>query len=242
MDLLAAINIWDMFRDLPKFLGNLNETYHAWVYLILFVIIFCETGLVVAPVLPGDSLLFVSGFFASQLVAGGGEHVLRLEWLLPILCAAPILGDSTNYWIGRFVGPKIFHKEKVRFLNRRHLDKAHEFYQRHGGKAVAVGRFLPIIRTFVPFVAGIGRMSYGRFLAFSVIGTLAWINLCVFAGYYFGGVAFVQKHFETVIIAIVVISLIPAAVAFIRAHLDGRKEAKSKNSATESTENTECRR
>ncbi len=238
MDLLA-VNIWDMFRDLPKFLGDLIATYHAWVYLILFVIIFCETGLVVAPILPGDSLLFVSGFFASQMIAGGSEHVLRIEWLLPILCMAPILGDSTNYWIGRFIGPKIFHKEKVRFLNRRHLDKAHEFYQRHGGKAVAIGRFLPIIRTFVPFVAGIGKMAYGRFLAFSVIGTLAWINLCVFAGYYFGGREFVRNHFETVIIAIIVISLIPAAVTFIRAHLDGRKEKKNQNSATESAENTE---
>ncbi len=123
----------------------------------------------------------------------------------------------------RGIGPKIFRKEKVRFLNREHLDRAHEFYQRHGGKAVAIGRFLPIIRTFVPFVAGIGKMSYGRFLTFSVVGTLAWIHLCVLAGYWFGGIEFVQKHFEMVIVAIIVISLIPAFTAYFR----GRKAKKA---------------
>lgn len=206
---LAAINILDLFVNLQQFVGQVIQEYHTWVYLILFAIICCETGLVVMPFLPGDSLLFISGYFAAK-----GD--LNLALLLPILCGAPILGDSINYWIGRFIGPKVFHKEQVRFLNREHLERAHKFYERHGGKAVAIGRFLPIIRTFVPFVAGIGKMHYPRFLAFSVTGTLAWIHVCVLAGYFFGGLPFIQKHFEMVIVAIIAISLLPAFIGFLR--------------------------
>ena len=214
MELLLAINILDLFRDLKTFVEQLILQYDNWVYLVLFLIIFCETGLVVMPFLPGDSLLFISGYFAAV-------HKLDISVLIPVLLVAPILGDSLNYWIGRFLGPKVFHKE-TRFLNKEHLNRAHAFYEKHGGKAVAIGRFLPIIRTFVPFVAGIGKMPYPRFLTFSVIGTLAWINICVLAGYYFGGTEFIQKHFEMVIIAIVVISLVPAVIGYLRS----RKAAK----------------
>jgi membrane-associated protein len=212
MEFVATLNVLDLFTNLKGFMDEVIRQYGLWTYLVLFVIIFCETGLVVMPVLPGDSLLFLAGVATA---ASTGPASLDLSVLLPILFLAPLCGDSTNYWIGRYVGPKIFHKEKVRFLNREHLDRAHRFYEKHGGKAVAIGRFLPIIRTFVPFVAGIGRMSYPRFLAFSIVGTLAWISLCVLAGHFFGTVPFIQNHFEFVIVAIIVISLIPAVVAYL---------------------------
>lgn len=233
MDLLGAVNIWDLFTNLQGFMAQLIHDYHSWVYLILFVILFMETGLVVTPFLPGDSLLFVSGYFAAT-----GQ--LALGELIPILCLGPICGDSLNYWIGRYVGPKVFRKEHVRLLNRRHLDRTHAFYQRHGGKAIAIGRFLPIIRTFVPFVAGIGNMHYGRFISFSAVGTVAWINVCVLAGYFFGGRPFVQKHFELVIVAIILISLLPAAAGFLRHRL--AKPATTASTPTQCEEVVEERR
>ena len=222
MELLLAINILDLILDVKTFVEQIILEYQNWVYLILFLIIFCETGLVVMPFLPGDSLLFVCGYFASVQP----QPLLDLPILLPILCLAPVVGDSLNYWIGRFLGPKVFHKD-TRFLNREHLNRAHAFYEKHGGKAVAIGRFLPIIRTFVPLVAGIGKMPYPRFLTFSVMGTLAWINICVLAGYYFGGTEFIQKHFEMVIIAIVVISLLPALIGYLRSRKAVKQAAKA---------------
>jgi membrane-associated protein len=233
MELIATINIWDLIFHTKDFLGDLVNTYHVWVYLILLGILFCETGLVVTPVLPGDSLLFITGYFVfkGNLVLGwAGAGEATLVWTVGILCLGPIFGDTVNYWIGRFVGPKIFHKEKVRFLNKEYLNRAHAFYEKHGGKAVAIGRFLPIIRTFVPFVAGIGKMPYARFLAFSIGGTIAWINLCVLAGYFFGGMI-PDKHFELVVIAIIVISLIPAFVAFIRNRKTTRSTTKEQTPA-----------
>ena len=214
MELLGAINFLDLFVNLKQFMSQGIAEYHSWIYLILFAILFCETGLVLMPILPGDSLLFMAGAFAAATPDGPGPLELRL--LLFILCLGPILGDSTNYWIGRYLGPKVLRKEHVRFLNREYLDRAHLFYEHHGGKAVVIGRFLPIIRTFVPFVAGVGKMSYLRFLAFSVAGTIAWISLCVLAGYYFGQREFVQKHFELVVAAIVIISLLPAFIGYLR--------------------------
>lgn len=215
MDILADLKFWDLIFHTKAFLTQFADTYPHYLIPFLFLVIFCETGFVVTPFLPGDSLLFVSG-----VIASGGHPDMAL--LLPILCLAPIMGDSTNYWIGRVIGPKVFHKEKVRFLNRQYLDRAHAFYQKHGGKAVAIGRFMPIIRTFVPFVAGIGKMSYLRFLTFSVVGTLAWINLCTLAGYFLGK-KIGDKHFELVVVAIIVISLLPAGFAFAKARLDMRK-------------------
>jgi len=214
MEHVLALNILDLFVNLQQFLREAIAEYHSWVYLILFLILFCETGLVITPVLPGDSLLFMAGAFAAETANGPGPLELRL--LLGILILGPILGDSTNYWLGRYLGPKVWHKENVRFLNRDYLDRAHQFYEKHGGKAVVIGRFLPIIRTFVPFVAGVGKMPYVRFLVFSVLGTVAWISICVLAGYKFGQSEFVQKHFELVIIAIVVISMLPAVIGYLR--------------------------
>lgn len=238
MEMLAEVRIIDLFVNLKGFFDEVIRQYQYWIYAVLFVILFCETGLVVTPFLPGDSLLFVAGSFASPLVTGG-KTPLELHILLPVLILGPILGDSTNYWIGRFIGPKIFHKENVRFLNKHHLIRAHKFYERHGGKSVFIGRFLPIIRTFVPFVAGIGTMSYRRFLAFSISGTITWISVCLFAGYFFGSHPFVQKHFELVIVAIIVISLIPAFVGYIqtrRAHAAEQKTQAQTQATAEKTE------
>lgn len=223
MEFIAGIDIMLMFKDIRKFLEVVIQTYDVWVYAILFVIIFCETGFVITPFLPGDSMLFAAGAVAASFAANG-QSSLDIKVLIPLLCLAPILGDSTNYWIGRFIGPKIFHKEKVRFLNKEYLHKAHEFYQRHGGKSVAIGRFLPIIRTFVPFVAGIGTMPYLRFVFFSVIGTLAWINTCVLAGFFMGNIEFVKKRFELVVILIIIVSLIPALVGYLKARVSIRKK------------------
>jgi membrane-associated protein len=201
MEILGNINPLDLIFNLKQFMDQVVQAFGPYAYLILFCVIFTETGLVIAPFLPGDSLLFLAGSLAAGGTAGQ-PAAFDLATLLGVLYLAPILGDSTNYWIGRYVGPKIFHKDKVRL---------------YGGPAVIIGRFAPIIRTFVPFVAGIGKMSYKRFLAFSIIGTLAWISLCILAGYFFGRIEIVQKHFEMVVMAIIIISLLPAVITFIRA-------------------------
>ncbi|MFB3894030.1 MAG: DedA family protein [Phycisphaerae bacterium] len=216
---MSLWDLWDMFVHLDRTLDGVSRDYQAWTYLILFVVIFCETGLVVTPFLPGDSLLFAAGTLAAR-----PGNALEVGWVYLLLTCAAVCGDNVNYWIGRFIGPKIFHKEKVRLLNKEYLDRAHAFYERHGGKAVAIGRFLPIIRTFVPFVAGIGSMFYPRFLTFSVCGTLAWMATFVFAGFFFGNIEVVQKNFVIVVMAIVVISLIPAFVGFIRTRMAVRQQ------------------
>jgi membrane-associated protein len=221
MDLLAAISIKDlidMFLHLDVTLQRVVTDYHQWVYLLLFAVIFCETGLVVTPFLPGDSLLFAAGSIAAM---EGAPLNVRLVFI--IMACAAILGDSSNYWIGRFIGPKVFHTEKTRFLNRKHLDKTHAFYEKHGGKTVVIARFMPIIRTFAPFVAGIGKMMYLRFLAFSVFGTCCWMSCFVLGGYYFGNIPFVKKNFTAVIMAIIVISILPAAIGFIKSRLEAKK-------------------
>jgi membrane-associated protein len=199
----------DIFVHLDQHLGQVIQQYGTVTYLILFVVIFCETGLVVAPFLPGDSLLFAAGTFAAI-------GALELEWLLPVLYLAPAMGDSTNYWIGRFVGPKVFHREDVRLFKKEYLDKTHAFYEKHGGKTIIIARFMPIFRTFAPFVAGIGRMSYLRFVTFSVTGTLLWISSFVLAGYFFGNIPFVKKHFTIAILAIILISMMPGIVEFLK--------------------------
>jgi membrane-associated protein len=202
----------DLFLNLDKHLGQVIGDYGTLTYLILFVVLFCETGLVVTPFLPGDSLLFAAGTFAAI-------GALELEVLLPVLYVAPILGDSSNYWIGRFVGPKIFHRENVRLFKKEYLDKTHAFYEKHGGVTIIIARFMPIFRTFAPFVAGIGRMTYLRFLAFSIGGTLLWISSFVLAGYFFGNIPFVRKHFTLVILAVIFISLLPGIIAFLKEKL-----------------------
>jgi membrane-associated protein len=223
MEILAAINLIDMFLHLDKTLADIIAQYHTWVYLIMFTVVFCETGLVATPFLPGDSLLFAAGSLAAL-----PDSVLEVTFVYAVLFAAAVSGDSTNYWIGRFVGPKIFHKEKVRLLNKKHLDEAHAFYVRHGGKTIFIARFMPILRTFAPFVAGIGKMSYLRFLAYSISGTICWVGTFVLGGYFFGNIPWVKKRFTVVIMVIIVISLIPAFSAFIRQQLRSRRDKQSK--------------
>ena len=199
----------DLLLHLDRHLSILIQDYGAWTYSILFLIIFCETGLVVTPILPGDSLLFAVGTFAAV-------GALELEWVLLLLSIAAVAGDTVNYWVGAYVGPKVFHKEHVRFLNKEYLRRTHEFYERHGGKTIIIARFMPIIRTFAPFVAGIGRMTYGKFLSYNVIGGIVWICSFVLGGYYFGNIPVVKKNFTLVIFAIIVISIMPGIIEFLR--------------------------
>ena len=199
----------DLVLHVDKYLDLIIQQYGLLTYVLLFVIVFCETGLVVTPFLPGDSLLFAVGAFAAR---GSLDIVVALV----VLAAAAILGDTVNYWIGAVVGPKVFHKENVRFLNRKHLDRTHEFYERYGGKTIVIARFVPIVRTFAPFVAGIGKMTYGRFLSYNVFGGLLWVLLFVLGGFYFGNIGIVRRNFSLVIIAIVLISILPGVIEALR--------------------------
>ncbi len=199
----------DLFLHLDRHLDAVILQYGVWTYLILFLIVFCETGLVVTPILPGDSLLFAVGTFAAR-------GSLELPVVLGLLILAAIAGDTVNYWIGHMVGPKIFSGEKVRFLDKEHLKRTHEFYEKYGGKTIILARFMPIIRTFAPFVAGIGSMTYGRFLTYNVIGGILWITIFLIGGYYFGNISVVQKNFTLVILAIICLSILPAIIEFIR--------------------------
>ncbi len=210
MDLL--LSGWDLLVHLDRHLAVLLQQYGAWVYLLLFAIIFCETGLVVTPFLPGDSLLFIAG----ALAAGGGIDVHLLALLL---VAAAVLGNTVNYSIGRFIGPKVFHWEESRFFNRKALDRAHAFYEKHGGKTIVITRFVPILRTFAPFVAGIARMTYLNFTAYNLAGALAWVLSLMYAGYWFGNVPFVKQNLTWVIVGIVVLSVTPLAFEYVRQRL-----------------------
>jgi membrane-associated protein len=198
------------------------QSYGTWTYGLLFLIVFLETGLVVTPFLPGDSLLFAAGSFAAIEATVGG-HVLSLGLLLVLLSTAAILGDTVNYAIGHYLGPKVFHYEKSRLFNPEHLRRTHAFYEKYGGKTIIIARFVPIIRTFAPFIAGIGAMSYLRFLAYNVVGGLAWVAVCLFSGYFFGNLPFVRKNFSLVIIAIIVISVLPAVFEYLRHRAEARQ-------------------
>ncbi len=212
----------DYFLHLDRYLGQAIQTFGGWTYLLLFAIVFCETGLVVTPFLPGDSLLFAAGAAAAlcvgqAAVTGGCEAPLLSIWLLfATLTAAAFLGDTVNYWIGRKVGPAIFKKD-TRFIKKQHLQRTHAFYERHGGKTIIMARFIPIIRTFAPFVAGIGQMSYGQFISFNAVGGVLWVAICLFAGYFFGNLELVKKNFSVVILAIIFISILPAIIEYFRA-------------------------
>jgi membrane-associated protein len=205
----------DVVLHLNKHLGPWTEQYGHWIYLILFLVIFCETGLVVTPFLPGDSLLFAIGALCAAPTPDTPAP-LNLWLILGLLSVAAVLGDTVNYWIGHFVGGKVFHWKNSRFFNKRNLDKAHNFYEKFGGKAIIFARFMPLFRTFVPFVAGVARMSYRRFTSFNVVGGIAWIFGFVLVGYYFGNREIVKKNFSLVILGIIVLSLVPAVVEFIR--------------------------
>ncbi len=194
---------------IDKHLFDLCAVYGMWIYAILFLILFCETGLVVTPFLPGDSLLFAIG----SLAAIGA---LNVEYAIPLLMTAALAGDNTNYWIGRKIGPKVFSQDKSRFFNKEYLDRTHRFYDKYGKITVILARFLPIIRTFAPFIAGIGRMTYRTFLLFSVIGAALWVGLFMLVGYFFGNVPFVKQNFSLVIVVLILIPGIPAAIEFAR--------------------------
>ena len=199
--------LFDFILHIDKYLGIIIQEFGPFTYLILFAIIFLETGLVITPLLPGDSLLFVTGTFAAK----GYINIALIIFLLSI---AAILGDTVNYWIGNYFGEKVF--ENNRFFKKEHLEKTKEFYRKHGGKTIIIARFVPIIRTFAPFVAGIGKMSYTRFISFNVIGGIAWVIGFVLAGYYFGSIPIIKENLTLVIMAIIIVSLIPPVMEYMR--------------------------
>ncbi|HJD18928.1 MAG TPA: DedA family protein [Candidatus Avelusimicrobium excrementipullorum] len=203
MELLAQV--WDIFLHLDVHLNAWAGTLGPWLYVVLFAVVFCETGLVVTPFLPGDSLLFAAGALASR--AGSP---INLWILIPVIFAAAVIGDSVNYEIGKWLGPKVFTRKDSWLLNQNHLHKAHAFYEKYGGKTIILARFIPIIRTFAPFVAGIGKMTYLHFISYNIIGAAMWVLLFVFGGYWFADLPLVQNHFHYVIVAIIVISVLPA--------------------------------
>ncbi len=207
MDLLRRIV--DFFLHLDQHLSQVISEYGVWTHLILFLIVFCETGLVVTPFLPGDSLLFAAGTFAAL-------GALDLWLLVVLLIVAAILGDTVNYWVGACIGPRAFRGD-IRFLRKEYLDRTHAFYEKHGGKTIILARFVPIIRTFAPFVAGVGAMSYGKFITYNVVGAVLWVGLFVPAGYFFGNITVVRENFTLVILAIIAISVLPIAVEALRA-------------------------
>jgi membrane-associated protein len=206
----------DIIIHLDKHLGAVIQQYGFWTHLLLFLIIFCETGLVVTPILPGDSLLFAAGTFAAI-------GSLELSWLAVSLSIAAVLGDTVNYWIGCIVGPKVFSSQTSRLLNRQYLDRTHQFYEKYGGKTIIIARFVPIIRTFAPFVAGIGSMTYVRFLTYNVVGGIAWILAFVLAGYFFGNIRVVRQNFSLVILAIIIVSILPGVIEYMRQR--GKRQA-----------------
>jgi len=197
----------DIFLHLDR---HLTADFGPWIYALLFLIVFAETGLVVTPFLPGDSLLFVVG----TLAAAGG---MDIGLVTALLVAAALCGDNVNYWIGRWAGPKVFRSDEARWLNRRHLERTHAFYERHGGKAIILARFVPIVRTYVPFVAGIGSMPYARYIGWCVVGALAWVLSLCGAGYFFGNIPQVKSNLTFVIMLIVLVSISPGLYAWIRA-------------------------
>jgi len=214
--LLKAI---DIFIHLDKYLGDIILQYGTLTYLLLFFIIFMETGLVVTPFLPGDSLLFAAGTFAAI-------EALDVRILFLLLTAAAIIGDTVNYWIGHLIGPRAFTGE-VRFLKKEYLDRTHEFYERHGGKTIILARFIPIIRTFAPFVAGIGAMSYGHFIAYNVIGGLAWVAFFTYGGYFFGNLPAVKQNFSLVVMAIIFLSILPGVFEYFKERNRMAKQSES---------------
>ena len=215
--------IIDLILHMDKYLGQIIQEYGTWTYLLLFVVIFMETGFVITPFLPGDSLLFAAGTFA-------GLGYLNVGILFALLAFAAIAGDTVNYWIGHSIGPRAF-SGNIRFLKKEYLDRTHAFYEKHGGKTIIIARFIPIIRTFAPFVAGVGAMTYGKFISYNIIGGLAWVALFTLGGYFFGNLPFVQDNFSFVIIAIIIISAMPAVIEFLRSRRRPKQEPQPPASA-----------
>lgn len=209
----------DLLRDFIEFFLHIDEhlveiirTYGFWTYAILFTIIFCETGLVVTPFLPGDSLLFAAG----ALAAAEGGDTLNVMLLFGLLAAAAIFGDTVNYFVGKYIGEKVFDM-RLPFLKREYLERTHRFYEKYGGKTIIVARFVPIVRTFAPFVAGVGSMTYGTFILYNVVGGIGWVAIFVFGGFIFGNIPFIKHNFEFVTIAIILISVLPIVLEFVKA-------------------------
>jgi membrane-associated protein len=202
-------SVVDLFLHLDEHLSQVISQYGVWTHLILFLIVFCETGLVITPFLPGDSLLFAAGTFAAL-------GSLDLWLIVVLLITAAIIGDTVNYWVGAYIGPRAFRGD-VRFLRREYLDRTHAFYEKHGGKTIILARFIPIIRTFAPFVAGVGAMSYPKFITYNVVGAVLWVGIFVLGGYFFGTIPVVRKNFTLVIMAIILISVMPILLEALRA-------------------------
>lgn len=214
--------IWtfiNIFLHLDQYLNSVIQTYGVWTYFLLFLIIFLETGLVVTPFLPGDSLLFAAGTFAAL-------GAMKVEVLYLLLAAAAIFGDTVNYWIGHLIGLRAF-SGRIRFLMQEYLQRTHEFYEKHGAKTIILARFIPIIRTFAPFVAGVGEMTYWKFLSNNVFGGLLWVAIFIFGGYYFGNLSFVRKNFTLVVLAIILISVLPGVVEYLK-RLNAQRSARIK--------------
>lgn len=216
---------FDFLLHIDRYLSVIIQDFGAWSYLILFVVIFIETGLVVTPFLPGDSLLFAAGAFAAL---GAFNPIL----LFVLMAIAAVAGDTANYWIGHKIGPRVFSGE-VKFLKKEYLDKTQAFYDKHGGKTIFLARFIPIIRTFAPFVAGVGKMRYGYFISYNIIGGIVWTGLCTFVGYFFGNLPIVKENFSLVIVAIVIISVLPAVWEVGKAKIEEKKAAKTAQAAGE---------
>lgn len=207
---MELINFFiDFVLHLDRHLDLIIQQYGTWTYLLLFLIIFCETGLVVTPILPGDSLLFTAGTFAAR-------GSLKVEILFLLLGIAAVGGDTVNYWIGHILGPKVFYQEKSRFFKKEYLDRTHAFYEKYGAVTIIIARFMPIIRTFAPFVAGIGSMSYLKFITYNVIGGVGWILIVISGGYFFGNIPIVKRNFTIVVMAIIFISVLPAIIEYLR--------------------------
>ncbi len=218
------LKLIDIFLHVDTYLSEIIRLYGGWTYALLFFVIFMETGFVVTPFLPGDSLLFTAGTFASPLL----ENHLNIWLLYVLLLIAAIAGDTANYWIGHAVGARAYTGE-IKWIKKEYMDRTHAFFEKHGGKTIFLARFVPIIRTFAPFVAGVTRMSYGYFITWNLIGGFSWVTIFLFAGYFFGNIPFVQEHFEFVVVAIILISLIPVFVEAIKARREGKKSMPAVN-------------
>lgn len=206
--------------DKPHFAAVVNQ-FGIWIYLVLFLVIFCETGLVVTPFLPGDSLLFTAGAIAAS-------GTIDVKLMIVMLSVAAILGDTVNYGIGHLLGPRLTRGEKIKFIKQKHLDQTHAFFEKYGGKTIILARFVPVIRTFAPFVAGVGAMTYTRFIAYNVIGAILWVASLTLIGFFFGSLPFVERNFKLVVYAIIVISVFPAAIEFLRARAKAKRETAAK--------------